>query len=56
MYSSVKKPEKFFIVINKTSEDGCSLICGRFLPQKHSEWRDMFFIVIDALFLHDFLR
>ena len=33
----------------EASQDGCFLIYSTFLPQSIDEWRNLFYIVIDAL-------
>ena len=39
----------FFLILMEASQDGCSLISSRFLPESIGEWRYLFYIVIDAL-------
>ena len=41
--------KNFFLVLMEASEDVCSLICRKFLPQKHRLMKKFFYIVIDAL-------
>ena len=33
----------------EASQDWCSLIYSRFLPQTIDEWKNLFYILIDAL-------